>query len=622
MWYSPIVFLTITVYILLKKRYIALFYLLRTLPRDLHIAKAGIRLLATLKYWEIQEYTVHHIFQKWVKKFPQKVAFRCEDRVLTFQQVENITNQLSRYFKEECNLSRGDCVAILLPNSEYYPCYWMGLSKIGVISALINTNQVGKVLEHSLKVSEARTLIYDTSFTPVLKNISEFLKDFKLLSVGEGEAVEGSIDFWKSVPHYNKEPLTGEINKGKFKGKLLYIYTSGTTGLPKAAIITNLRAMMMSMGVKHWSGIKEDDVIYDSLPMYHTAGGVVGCFQTLLGGSTVVIRQKFSASNFWSDCIKYDCTVAQYIGEICRFLLLTPTSPKDRAHSVRLVVGNGLRPQIWEHFVQRFNIKDVCEFYGATEGNSNLINCWNHTGAVGYVPWFAKTIYPVDLIKVDESTLEPIRDPKTGLCIRCKVNEPGLCVGKILKARSTSTFSGYVDVEATKKKIIRDVFSKGDSVVNSGDLLVKDELGYFYFRDRTGDTFRWRGENVSTSEVEAIISNIVGLKDATVYGVEIPGVEGRAGMVAIMDEEKKLDLNRLEEGVKKELSSFARPVFVRVINSIPMTGTFKIQKNKLQNEGYDPKKISDPLYFFKDGKEYVKLDEALYKKIVNNEIKL
>ncbi|KAK9504735.1 hypothetical protein O3M35_011001 [Rhynocoris fuscipes] len=618
----PLLFLLAVYYLSKDKRYITVFNAIKTLPRDLHLTKGGIQVLSTIKYRQFRNHQVAHIFQQWVKKNPQKVAFRCTDKVLTFQEVENMTNQLARYFKEECNLKRGDCAAIYIPNSELHPCYWLALSKIGVISALINTNQVGKVLQHSFTTSQAKTIIYDTTFTPTLKNLSDFVQGFRLLHVGNGETLENSKYLWETVSTYSREPLTDELSKGSIDDKLFYIYTSGTTGLPKAAIITHLRALMMCTGVSGWAGITENDVVYDSLPLYHTAGCIIGCFQALLNGCTVVIRPKFSASNFWSDCIKYDCTVAQYIGEICRFLLLTPPSAKDRAHKVRIMTGNGLRPQIWENFVKRFNIKEICEFYGSTEGNTNLVNCWNKIGAVGYVPWFLSGLLSVDLIKVDEFTLEPIRDPETGLCIRCDVNEPGLCVGKIINKAESTHFAGYVDQEATKKKIIRDVFSKGDYAVNSGDLLVRDELGYYYFKDRTGDTFRWRGENVSTCEVEAVISNIVGLKDATVYGVEIPGIEGRAGMAAIMDEENKLDLTRLEQGVIKELSSFARPLFLRIINTIPMTGTYKMQKNVLQKEGYDPTKISDPLYFLQNGKHYVKLDEQLYKKIVNNELSL
>jgi solute carrier family 27 fatty acid transporter 1/4 len=283
--------------------------------------------------------------------------------------------------------------------------------------------------------------------------------------------------------------------------------------------------------------------------------------------------------------------------------------------------GNGLRPQIWDAFAKRFNIKTISEFYGATEGNCNIININNHVGSVGFISMIAPFIYPVTLIRVDEITGDPIRDHKTGLVLRCKPNEPGELVGKIVDNHPVREFDGYADSTSTTKKIVRNVFRKGDAAFRTGDVLVMDEFGYFFFKDRTGDTFRWKGENCSTAEVEAVVSNVCGLKDAVVYGVEIPGADGRAGMAAILDPDESLDLEALATGVTKSLPSYARPLFIRIVKQMDMTGTYKMKKVDLQKEGFDVTKISDKILFFSGGK-YIPVDNELYSKLSSGQMRL
>ncbi|XP_011704399.1 PREDICTED: long-chain fatty acid transport protein 4-like, partial [Wasmannia auropunctata] len=312
--------------------------------------------------------------------------------------------------------------------------------------------------------------------------------------------------------------------------------------------------------------------------------------------------------------------IGQYIGEICRFLLTVPPSEYDRKHKVRLVFGNGLRPQIWEPFLKRFGVKQIGEFYGSTEGNSNLVNIDNKVGAIGFIPRYASFLYPVALLKIDEETGELLRGPD-GFCIPCKPGEAGVFVGKINPKKAINDFSGYADKKASEQKIIHDVFKKGDRVFNSGDILVMDDLGYFYFKDRTGDTFRWRGENVSTSEVEAVISNVISLKDATVFGVEIPGNEGKAGMVAIYDPENSMDLKELVGKLKKVLPDYAMPRFIRILSELSMTGTFKLKKKELQQEAFDIKKVKDPIYFLNND-TYVRMTDEHYNNIVQEKIRL
>merc|ERR1719282_147419 len=294
-----------------------------------------------------------------------------------------------------------------------------------------------------------------------------------------------------------------------------------------------------------------------------------GC---MAGGITMVIRDKFSASNYWKDCVKYKVTAAQYIGEICRYLINSPLCPEENTHQVRMMFGNGLRPDIWTQFVSRFGIQDISEFYGSTEGNSNIINFDNTVGAVGFVPVLFSSILPLGLIKVDEEGI-PIRDPQTGLCIRCSPGEPGEFVGIIQQNHPVREFSGYSDAESTSKKILRNVWKQGDICFRSGDILVSDKFGYLYFRDRKGDTFRWKGENVSTAEVEAVISRVTGLSDVVVYGVTVAGCEGRAGMATLaQNSQSPLDMDSLAKDITTKLPVYARPYFLRLTEKLDITG--------------------------------------------------
>lgn len=307
---------------------------------------------------------------------------------------------------------------------------------------------------------------------------------------------------------------------------------------------------------------------------------------------------------------------------MCRYLLAVPPSSSDRGHKVRVVIGNGLRSQIWEQFVQRFGIQRVIEFYGATEGNSNLINLDSKVGAIGFLSRFWSFVYPLLLVKCDEITGEIIRD-KRNRCIPCAPMEPGLLLGKIDKKRPLLSFAGYADKKASEKKIVMNVKKEGDCYFNTGDMLIMDHFGYFYFKDRTGDTFRWKGENVSTAEVEDVISNLVGLKDTVVFGVAIPNVEGKAGMAAIADPEKKIDLSSLAKGLKDKLPSYARPLFIRIIPKSHLTSTFKLKKRELMEQGFDRSLHQDEMFFLdqKSG-DYVPLTQKLYEDIISGSVKL
>ncbi|KAJ1355222.1 hypothetical protein KIN20_012545 [Parelaphostrongylus tenuis] len=377
------------------------------------------------------------------------------------------------------------------------------------------------------------------------------------------------------------EPVCHDVN---FQDVLCYIYTSGTTGNPKPAVIKHFRYYFMAMGSGRSFGIRENDVIYITMPMYHSAAGIMGIGSLIVFGTSAVIRRKFSASNFWKDCVKYRCTASQYIGEICRYLLAQKPCDEEKLHNVRLMWGNGLRAEIWKDFVSRFRIQRIGELYGSTEGNSNIVNIDNHVGSCGFFPIypFIGFLYPVRLIKVDRETGDLVRD-SNGLCVPCRPGD-------------------------TQKKIYRDVFAHGDQVFSSGDILYWDELGYLYFRDRRGDTFRWKGENVSTTEVEGILQPLMSVVDATVYGVRVGKHEGRAGMAAVVLKDG-VDVHTFLDEIAKRLTdnlaSYAIPVFIRLCKEIDRTGTFKIKKIDLQRQGFDLVLCNgDPIYYWNS---YVKV---------------
>ncbi|XP_055949043.1 long-chain fatty acid transport protein 1-like isoform X2 [Argiope bruennichi] len=600
-----------------------MFLIYKTLGRDLRALYRLSKMKMFIRKCRKRNATVGEIFQSLVKKHPNKTCIMHEDKKWTFQDIEDYSNQVANCF-HKLGFQYGDDVALFMDSKVEFVAIWLGLSKIGVVPALINSNLRQQSLAFSITVVNCKAVIFGSELIQAVSDVSPLLKDvdgLQYFCLGEFDSA--------TVPAKSLDTLIPESpttppkhHKGSMNDRLFYVYTSGTTGMPKAAIIRHSRFMWLGAGIHHMNTIQDDDVLYTALPLYHTAGGILSLSQTLLFGNTCGIRSKFSASKFWDDCIKYEATVAQYIGELCRYILAQPEKPQDRQHQVRLMFGNGLRPQIWQQFVDRFNIPNIGELYGSTEGNANVINIDNKVGAVGFMSRIIPTIYPVSLIKVDANTGEPIRDNK-GLCIRCEPGEPGEFVGKIITSDPIRQFDGYVNQSATKKKIIRDCFTKGDMAFLSGDLLMMDEDGYLFFVDRTGDTFRWRGENVSTMEVEGMISNILHHTDSVVYGVEVPGNEGRAGMAAISDPEHKVDLKHLFKELSLSLPGYAVPLFVRICDSLESTGTFKLKKVDLQKEGFNPSTMKDPLYYLnkKEG-AYVPLDAEVYEKICNGQIRL
>lgn len=597
---------------------------IRTLPRDLKAVCRYIGLLIQVRSHQRKNLNIGDIFRQRVAKHPNKICFVFEDKEWTFAQVEDYSNKVANVFKNH-GYRKGDTIGLMMENRPEFVCIWLGLSKLGVIVPLINYNLRLHPLVHSITVGNCQALIFSCEVTEAVKDITSTLPSditlYRWSPISNNETV--------GLEEKNLTTLIDEVpssppdvtEKIGYHDRLLYIYTSGTTGLPKAAVITHSRFVFVAAAISWMTGFRTDDRFYVALPLYHTAGGAMSVGQALIFGSCVVIRKKFSASAYISDIKKYECTVGQYIGEMCRYILAVPPKPEDKQHKLRMIYGNGLKPQIWTQFVERFNIPHVVEFYGATEGNANIVNIDNKVGAIGFVSRIIPAVYPISIIRVDPENGDPVRNSK-GLCITCKPGEPGVFIGKINPNNPSRAFLGYVNEKESEKKIVHDVFSKGDSAFISGDLLVSDEFGYLFFKDRTGDTFRWKGENVSTSEVEAVISNLVDYRDVLVYGVEVRGLEGRSGMAAVLDQDDTLNITALADGVKKALPSYARPQFIRILRKVDLTGTFKLKKRDLQHDGFDPVKIKDKLYYLNPAGMYEHLNEEIYNHICTGKIRL
>lgn len=405
---------------------------------------------------------------------------------------------------------------------------------------------------------------------------------------------------------------------------LLYLYTSGTTGSPKAARFSHLRFVLGGYGSTWMLKLTPADVHYCALPLYHAAGGIGVVASTLYAGATMALRRRFSASNFWDDIRTFDASIFQYIGEFCRYLVNQPARPNDTDHRVRIAIGNGLRPDIWEEFRDRFGIPQILEFYGATEGNVGFMNLENKVGSVGRVPSkLLARLSNAKLIRYDVESDTHFRGPN-GLCVECDDDEAGELLGRIPKTdRVAGRFEGYTSKEATEKKILHNVLKEGDTYFRTGDLLKRDSEGFYYFIDRIGDTFRWKGENVSTQEVAEVLSGYPGIDMVNVYGVQVAGTDGRAGMVAfVLPDATQFDGAAFHAFVSSSLPAYAAPLFARVVSEPDITGTFKLRKLMLREEGWDLNRVSDAL-FFRDDSEgaYVPLTPAITSRIESGELR-
>jgi len=536
-----------------------------------------------------------------------------DGRKVSYAELDSHANRVAHWAIAQ-GIGKGDVVALLMFNRPEFVATWMGLAKVGAVTALINTNLTGEPLRHSIGVSEAEHLIVDRDL------VEQWHEAEPAAEITEwqwgGPADPGNLD--EALAEQSHRRPSASVRDGLLNGdRLFYIYTSGTTGLPKAARFSHGKFQGVAGGAAGLLGFKGDDRMYITLPLYHTAGGVMALGAPLLSGGTAIITRKFSASRFWDECVEHGATTFQYIGELCRYLANSPSHPLERAHQLRVCLGNGLRPDVWPTFKERFRLPRIIEFYGATEGTSSLFNLDNRVGAIGRLrPALAKRM-GIHLVKYDIEADEIVRDAK-GRVIEVGPNVPGEAVTRITRA---TPFEGYSDEEASEKKILRDAFSDGDTYFRTGDLLSQDEDGYYYFVDRVGDTFRWKGENVSTAEVAAVLGECSGVKEANVYGVEVPGADGRAGMATLVVGDAFSPETTLAH-VTAHLAAYARPLFLRIQTEVEITATFKHRKVDAVAEGFDPA-LPDPIWFFdSDERTYVPVDVALHERITNGEVRV
>ena len=562
----------------------------------------------------------------------EELAARYGDRPALISQHETLTyagynawaNRYARWAIAN-GLKKGDTVCLLMPNCPTYLAIWLGIGRAGGVTALLNTNLAGGALAHCINIVSPKHIIVAAELAETFAT-AEPLLDADVVVWRHGGTSAGPDRIDQVVAELDGGPIMPEERSSlTHDDRCLYIYTSGTTGMPKAANINHYRVIAAMVAFSSVMGARPRDRMYDCLPLYHTVGGVIAAGACLMAGGSVFIAEKFSARHFWDDVVDNDCTLFQYIGELCRYLVNAPPHPKERMHRIRLVCGNGLRPDIWETFKQRFAIRDIREFYAATEGNAVMFNLDGTPGAIGRCPFWLKPMFPMVNIRLThEFDHETVLRGADGFCVKCAPGEVGELVSEIAfdPMKPGQRFDGYADPIATEAKILHSVFRKGDLWFRSADLVRRDRNGYFYFVDRIGDTFRWKGENVSTAEVAEIIDTFDGVREATVYGVKIEGLEGKAGMVAIVAGDH-FDRERLRRHIHANLAPYARPLFIRMRESIDATSTFKQRKIHLTGEGFDPAAITD-LVFFDDSRagRYVQLDIDLYRQIQSGSLRL
>ncbi len=556
------------------------------------------------------------VVQDWAERQPERFALISDTETFTYRALAERIRRYARWARS-VGITSGKTVCLMMGSRPDYVAAWLGISSVGGVVALINTKLVGASLAHCINVANAEHVILAAELADVFEAARpQLTRTPRVWMHGEAnlDAALEAMDVHKLSPAERGEVTIGD--------RALLIYTSGTTGLPKAASISHRRILNWGGWFAGLADVTPDDRLYDCLPVYHSVGGIVAPCSVLSAGASVVLAERFSSSRFWQDVVRFDCTLFQYIGELCRYLLKAPGSEFENQHRLRLACGNGLRGDIWDAFQKRFSIPQILEFYAATEGNFSLYNVEGKVGAIGRIPPLLAHRFPAGIVKVDAERGVPLRG-EDGLCIACPRNEVGEAIGRIGDAHEGGgRFEGYTDAFEIEKKILRNVFANGDAWFRTGDLMRQDEQGFFHFVDRVGDTFRWKGENVATSEVNDAIRDCPGVIDATTYGVTVPAADGRAGMAAIVIGEN-FDFKVLAGHLARRLPPYAHPLFLRVMDALDSTETFKQKKHQLVREGFDPAAVTDPL-LFRDPQtgRYHRLDRAICARIADASLRL
>ena len=533
------------------------------------------------------------------ERIPDQLALESEDEKLTWSDVAILTAKVARVLAD-AGVRKGDIVALMGRSSPRYVVFTLAATRVGATMALINPHLSGSPLAHAFATSGARIALVDEPFHGRVTR--EHVQGGRLIHYGTPESELETL--LTGIEETNFPPV-----RVKADDDFVYIYTSGTTGLPKPCRIAHSRATLAGAlyGALMFE-FRPGDKLFAPLPFYHSNGMLIAAGSCISMGVPMAMRDQFSARQFLDDVRRYDATAMIYIGELCRYLLAVPETPEDRRHRLRVAVGNGLRPDIWATFQERFGIENLREFYTATEAPGILLNRNGVEGSVGRpMPLFAR-LYK--LAKFDPELGEHPRDAR-GFCIPCGDDEAGELLIKIptFSAIPGMQYRGYTDQGASDAKILSNVFTRGDRYFRTGDLLRRDEAGNFSFVDRIGDTYRCKGENVSTAEVGDVLARAPGIREVAVVGLRIPPHDGQFGLVGVVPE-NGFDAETFHR-TARELPSYAQPRFVRVLSSIETTATNKLQKNRIRREGIDPRQVSDPLYAWSDD-GYVPLTPTLY----------
>jgi citronellyl-CoA synthetase len=568
-------------------------------------------------------------FEEAVNKNPNGPAVISEGRSITYSEMDKWANQIAHLLISR-GVKKGDSIAILLDNRPELLVSVLACAKIGAVAAMLNTAQKGKILAHSINIVEPKCIISGEECHRTFDKIRDdcklkdhlYFRDTDTLKEGSTSADSGIPsnipDNWENLADLiqnqsNDSPgLSATI---KPEDPCFFIYTSGTTGLPKAVIFNHGRFMKLiaNFGLVAVR-LKSTDRLYVPLPFYHATALAVCWASAIPNGAAIIMARKFSASNFWDDIRKFSATSFGYVGEVCRYLLDQPEKENDRDHNIRIIVGNGIRPAIWKTFKERFNIPKVMEFYASSEGNIAFTNLFNFNETVGVSP------LPFAIVKYDRESEQPVLDNK-GHMIKVKKGESGLLIGEITPK---SPFHGYTDPKKTKAVTFEGVFKKDDRWFNTGDIMLNMGFRHAQFVDRTGDTFRWKGENVSTTEVESLLEDVNNITEAIVYGVEIPNTNGRAGMASLKLEGSvdNFCFTNFVSQIKETTPEYAIPVFLRINQEVTVTGTFKHMKTPLKNMGFDLNKADSPIYVrLPKADKYVPLCADLQQKIEQGEVR-
>ena len=516
--------------------------------------------------------------EKAARKWGERPAVSFGGTATTYAQFNATANRFARTFASQ-GVKQGDCVAVMMENGPDILMVVAALSKIGAIAGLCNTNQRGDVLKHSLTTMSATYAVVDGACWGAFSAVSAVVSG-TVFGVGNGHQGQDLHKLSSTQPDHNLPETAQRL----LSDTAFYILTSGTTGLPKASRMSNLRWIKGGAGLGLGAlGMNNTDVLYCTLPLYHNNALTVAWSSCVQSGACLLLTSKFSASRFWDDAIAGGATAFIYIGELCRYLMAQPAKRQDKQHRITKMLGNGLRAELWVPFKTRFNIPEVYEFYGASECNIGFTNLLNLEGTLGFCP------LPYAIVKVDADSGEPLRDKK-GFFTKVKKGESGLLIGEIT---DKTPYEGYTDARASEAKVLRNGFKKGDAWFNTGDLLRDMGFGHTQFVDRLGDTFRWKGENVATTELEEVADSFQQVEEAVAYGVEVPGAEGRCGMIAVKSTvpQALFDIAGFAAHLRAQLPAYAVPRFVRFLNDVQTTATFKYQKSDLKKDAYNPEKV-------------------------------